>query len=198
MAGTIRRQWHQAMMDTLYRHSNTYAAFAASIVRRRQTDLQAPPQHWGEVLRHPEREGFQLGAQAEINQLEAKGTYEVVDRPTNKQVIPLKWVFTYKTDAYGYLVRHKARICVRGDLQNNPGQDLYAATGAYRTFRILMALVAAFKLICDSADVTNAFLNAIMNEEVYVETPPGFTRCGKVWRLRKALYGLKELKCRIR
>ncbi|KAF6518346.1 hypothetical protein HZS61_002424 [Fusarium oxysporum f. sp. conglutinans] len=138
---------------------------------------------------HPERQGFKRASDAEIKSLKEKGTFELVDYPEGKQVLPLKWVFTYKLDDAGYLIRHKARICVRGDLQHHSGEDIYAATGAYRSFRILMALVCAFGLICHQVDFKNAFVNAEMDEEVYTTCPPGYGQSGKVWRLLKALYG---------
>lgn len=34
----------------------------------------------------------------------------------NKEVIPLTWVLKYKFDEHGWLIKVKARICVRGDL----------------------------------------------------------------------------------
>ena len=61
-------------------------------------------------------------------------------------VIPLTWVFTYKLDTNGYLVKFKARICVRGDLQPRNDRDTYAATLAARIFRALMAMTAAYDL----------------------------------------------------
>ena len=62
------------------------------------------------------------------------------------KIIPLTWVFTYKLDSDGYLLRYKARICIRGDLQPVTEQDTYAATLAIKIFRFLMALTAAFDL----------------------------------------------------
>ena len=44
-------------------------------------------------------------------------------------------------------------------------------------------------------DVKTAFLNGVIEEEVYIEQPEGFTVHGldsHVCRLKKALYGLKQ------
>ena len=44
-------------------------------------------------------------------------------------------------------------------------------------------------------DVKSAFLNGIINEEVYVEQPPRFKSQefpNHVYKLNKALYGLKQ------
>ncbi|WVZ88909.1 hypothetical protein U9M48_035376 [Paspalum notatum var. saurae] len=44
-------------------------------------------------------------------------------------------------------------------------------------------------------DIKSAFLNGLIEEEVYVRQPPGFESArfpGRVYKLRKALYGLKQ------
>ena len=143
------------------------------------------------MLTHPESSGFINAAKLEINYQEKKGTWEEVPRPDNVKVLPLKWVFTYKLDDQGFLVKYKARICVRGDLQPYTGEDLYAATGAYKTFRIFMAIVGAFDLECDQMDAINAFINAPIKEDVYVQWPPGYKKRNTVLKLRRALYGLR-------
>ncbi|KAG7000844.1 Retrovirus-related Pol polyprotein from transposon TNT [Fusarium oxysporum f. sp. conglutinans] len=89
-------------------------------------------------------------------------------------------------------IRHKARICVRGDLQHHSGEDIYAATGAYRSFRISDGSRLCVWADMSPSDFKNAFVNAEMDEEVYTTCPPGYGQSGKVWRLLKALYGLRK------
>ncbi|EFZ03308.2 Integrase, catalytic core [Metarhizium robertsii ARSEF 23] len=189
----VRRHAHALQLERAELGQQlTHAFSSARSIRTHRKHLLPPPDFWHQLRRHPEKEGFRRAADAEIKSLEEKGTFKLVDYPEDKQVLPLKWVFTYKLDDAGYLIRHKARICVRGDLQHHTGDDIYAATGAYRSFRILMALVCAFGLICHQIDFKNAFINAHMDEEVYTTCPPGYGKSGKVWKLRRALYGLRK------
>ena len=61
--------------------------------------------------------------------------------------------------------------------------------------RILLAYACAHNIKLYQMDVKSAFLNGYINEEVYVEQPPGFEDDKKshhVYKLRKALYGLKQ------
>ena len=53
-----------------------------------------------------------------------------------------------------------------------------------------MALVAAFDLDITQYDAMNTFLNAVLDEDVYVSLPDGFKTKGKVWKVIRALYGL--------
>ncbi|CAE7022001.1 Pol protein [Pyrenophora teres f. teres] len=108
------------------------------------------------------------------------------------EVLPLMWVYTYKTDGDGYLSRFKARLVVRGDLQA-PLDNTYAATLAIRNFRALIAIANYFDLELKQYDVPTAFLNARINRTLYAETPAAFRHTkGEVMRVLRALYGLKE------
>jgi hypothetical protein len=71
-------------------------------------------------------------------------------------------VFTYKIGQDGYLTSFKARLVVRGDLQE-PLEDTYAATLAIRNFRALIAIANYFDLELKQYDVPTAFLNAKLN-----------------------------------
>ena len=56
-------------------------------------------------------------------------------------------------------------------------------------------MTAKVKWKLNQMNVKTAFLNGVIEEEVYIEQPPSFEthdRNSHVWRLKKALYGLKQ------
>jgi hypothetical protein len=136
---------------------------------------------------------FKAAAMAEFESCWKKGTFANPDITADRTgAVPLMWVFTYKFDEDGYLLKYKARLFVRGDLQEQYG-DTYAATLAARLFRALMASACAFNLKAMQYDVPNAFLNATLDCTLHVQTPDGFQdRYGQTLRLLRAFYGLKE------
>jgi hypothetical protein len=175
-------------------HTVLMAFTAAQLlnVRPKVNDMPPLPSFWHQVKNHPCAEAIQEACKVEIATLASMGTFEEVSKPEGVPVLPLTWVWTYKNDHEGRFLNIKARICVRGDLQLQTDMDNYAATGAYRTFRILCALIAVFDLECEQMDAINAFINAWLTETVFTRLPDGFTVSGRVWRLIKALYGLRK------
>ena len=57
---------------------------------------------------------------------------------------------------------------------------MYAAIGTYCLLRILLAFIDIFNLECYLVDITNAFLNAVLNKEVYIKYPLGFEVCNYI------------------
>ena len=151
-----------------------------SVNRRiHRSNLPPPPEYFHELRNHPHAEGFQEAILLEFNNLQDRQTFREVDRPAGKQVIPVRWVFTYKFDSDGYLLKYKARLVVRGDLQIRTFEDTRAATLAARVFRLLMAIMAVFDLDAEHLDALNAFINSLIDEEAYVQYPPGVHRSTK-------------------
>ncbi|GJW94275.1 retrovirus-related pol polyprotein from transposon TNT 1-94 [Tanacetum coccineum] len=114
-------------------------------------------------------ESWIVAMQEELNQFVANDVWELVPQPRNMTIIGTKWVFRNKLDENGIVSRNKARILLS-----------YACTIDFKLFQM---------------DVKSAFLNAFINEEVYVAQPLGFIDFEKpdhVYKLNKALYGLKQ------
>ena len=117
----------------------------------------------------------------------------LISQIASQTVLPLLWVFTYKFDTDGYLLKYKARICVRGDLQPQSNMhDTYAATLAAKIFRFFIAIIAYFNLETVQLDVVNAFANNYLDELVYIEHPNGFKEYGKILRLLRVFYDLRR------
>jgi hypothetical protein len=95
-------------------------------------------------------------------------------------------------------VKNKARLVAQGYSQVE-GLDFgktFAPVARLETIRILLAFNASkgFKLY--QMDVKSAFLNDVVQEEVYVRQPPGFESLkytDRVYKLAKALYRLKQV-----
>ncbi|KAL8310867.1 hypothetical protein RB597_001710 [Gaeumannomyces tritici] len=109
------------------------------------------------------------------------------------QVLGCMWVYVYKFNKHGYLDKVKARLVVRGD-QQQKGQleETYASTLAGRSFRTIIAMAAKFDLHMMQLDVSNAFVNAKLPHDIYMEMPAGYRKAGQVLKLLRALYGLRE------
>ncbi|KAJ6437605.1 reverse transcriptase family protein [Purpureocillium lavendulum] len=178
---------------------------AARDHRPHRDDLVRLPKRYQDLENHRMGPEFKDAIRKELHDLLQRGTWRLIERDKARGVpLPLKWVFTYKFDQDGYLQRCKARVCVRGDLQDDDGGlETYAATLAAKTFRIIMATAARFDLDIRQFDVGNAFLYSDLRKDqpVYVQLPQGYVDLGflkpgetstMIAELEKALYGLRE------
>ncbi|KZV30107.1 Cysteine-rich RLK (receptor-like protein kinase) 8 [Dorcoceras hygrometricum] len=130
-----------------------------------------------------------------MNALTKSGTWEMVHLPEGKRTVGCKWVFTVKLKQDGSLERYKARLVAKGFTQTYgiDYQETFAPVAKLNTVRILLSL-ADLDWPLYQMDVKNAFLNGDLQEEVFMDPPPGFEKQfgGKICRLKKSLYGLKQ------
>jgi len=157
----------------------------------------AVPMSYRAAMQSPDSVQWSAAAKAEADQLIANGTFEAVPVsavPSDKKLLSTRWVFTHKTELDGSL-RYKARLVARGDHQRAGADygELYAPVVSGTTLRTLLAVAAVQDWEVDHMDAVTAFLNAPMDEELYVRVPEGFDhKPDTVFRLRKAIYGLKQ------
>jgi hypothetical protein len=133
----------------------------------------------------------------EMDVVEKNRTWELADLPRGHRAITLKWVLKLKRDEVGVIIKHKARLVARGFLQREgiDFNDAFAPVARMESVRLLFALAAQEGWRVHHMDVKSVFLNGDLKEEVYVHQPLGFAildKEGKVLRLRKTLYGLRQ------
>ncbi|KAL0379240.1 UNVERIFIED_CONTAM: Retrovirus-related Pol polyprotein from transposon RE1 [Sesamum radiatum] len=152
------------------------------------------PESFEAVAKH---EVWVQAMEEEIKMIEKNNTWELPERPKDKEVIGVKWIYKTKLNADGSIQKHKPRLIAKGYSQL-PGIDFietFAPVARLDTIRALVAIAANKKWKIYQMDVKSAFLNGYIDEEIYVEQPQGFIAKGykeKVLRLKKALYGLKQ------
>ncbi|CAI7896474.1 unnamed protein product [Closterium sp. NIES-54] len=155
------------------------------------------PRTLAEALRGPEGPAWKAGAEKEVNAMRTMGVWdpEPVDLPPGKKAIGVRYVFRRKTDKEDKVVQHKVRLVAKGYTQE-PEKDydqVFAPVGKLTSGRVLLAEAAVKGWHVQQEDVDHSYLNAVLQEEVYVRQPEGFDDgTGRVYRLHKALYGLKQ------
>jgi Reverse transcriptase (RNA-dependent DNA polymerase) len=71
--------------------------------------------------------------------------------------------------------------------------EVFAPVVRSATMRMLLLEAGARKHLMKQYDIKTAVLNGTLSEEIYMKPPPGqYQKDGKVYRLRKSLYGLKQ------
>ena len=151
----------------------------------------AEPTTRRQALASPNAEQWQKAMQEEVDTITRKGTFLLATLPPGRIALPVKWVFKTKLDAQGAISRFKAK-----GFKEIPGQDYdetFSPVAQYRSLRILLAIAAQYDLDLHQMDVVSAFLNGKIEHEIYIQQPEGFDdKSGRICRLHKAIYGLKQ------
>ncbi|CAI7770809.1 unnamed protein product [Closterium sp. NIES-53] len=150
-----------------------------------------------QALSGPHREKWREAMDRELAALEKRGTWDLIpiEKTVNKIVLTGKWVFRVKTKADGTYEKHKARWVVRGFDQTH-GIDYtltFAPVSRHTSVRLVLCEAASKNFSLRQIDVSNAFLYADVDAEIYVEYPHTYpTNPPSVCKLKKSLYGIKQ------
>jgi len=158
-----------------------------------------PPRTLKAALKTPQANLWHEAATLEYNTLVENNTWEIVELPPGKKAIGSGWVLRVKNNSDGTIEHFKGRIVAKGFSQR-PGIDfneVFAPTFRPATLRLVVAITAIEDMELRSVDITSAFVNGDLDEEIYMKQPEGFHIGGPnmVCRLKKSLYGLKQSAC---
>eukprot|EP00798_Chlamydomonas_sp_ICE-L_P000910 gene909-biopygen3461 len=144
---------------------------------------------------NPHRDVWLLAMRDEMESLHAHGTWQLVKLPLGVVPIKNRWCFSFKHGDNGVVVRQKARVVAKGFLQR-AGLDYdltFAPVTSKSTLRTLLAGMVHNKMFARQLDIKTAFMNGVLEEELYMEQPQGYVVPGGwVCKLIKSLYGLKQ------
>ncbi|GKC04409.1 retrovirus-related pol polyprotein from transposon TNT 1-94 [Tanacetum coccineum] len=135
--------------------------------------------------------------QEEIHEFKRLDVWELIPCPYLAMIIKLKWIFKVNQDEFGRVLKNKARIVAKGYRQKEgiDFEESFTPVARIEAIRIFIANVANKNMTIYQMDVKTAFLNDELREVVYVSQPKGFVdpdNLTHVYRLKKALYGLKH------
>lgn len=109
----------------------------------------------------------------ELRSILKNDVWKLVYRPDNKNIIGSRVILANKYQPDGCVQKGKARIVARGFGQL-PGVDFdetFAPVARLRSIRLAIAIAAHYKMHIHHCDITTAYLNSVIKEEVYMEIP---------------------------
>ena len=135
----------------------------------------------------------------EINDLVATGCFTVVEMPHDRKAIHSRIVLKVKYKADGTYEKHKARLVAKGFMEKL-GSDFfstYSPMASLSTARALMEIAVHYSLGIDHSDIPQAFIKAMLSNDVWLRLPPGVKLIDKmgnvhaIVKLVRSLYGLR-------
>lgn len=155
--------------------------------------INEEPKTYKQAIQHPQ---WVQAMNLELEALLQNKTWIITDLPIGKRPIGCKWVFKIKYNSDGSVERHKARLVAKGYIQVEEIDffDTFSPVAKLTTIRLLLAIASSQKWHLHQLGVHNAFLHGHLEEEIYMQLPPGLTttKPNQVCRLLKSLYGLKQ------
>lgn len=175
-----------------------------STVRRNSTDdpttrrnlsatVECEPNSYEDALSCADKDKWKIAICEELAAHADNGTWELVPKRAHMREITAKWIFKIKDDIEGK--RYKARLVARGFSQREGADysEIFAPVVRMDSVRLLFSLTAQLNLKFKQFDITTAFLNGEVSEELYLAPPEGLSASSdQTCRLKRSLYGLKQ------
>ncbi|KAK3895615.1 hypothetical protein Pcinc_000538 [Petrolisthes cinctipes] len=155
------------------------------------------PTSVSEALLSDHKEHWMDAMKQEMSSIQESDVYELVELPKGSKALKCRWVFKKKILRNGSVERYKARLVAQGCSQKFgiDYDETFCPVARFESVRTVLALASQRGMKLHHMDVTTAFLNGTLMEEVYMKQPDGFVEQGKetmVCKLKKSIYGLKQ------
>ena len=167
--------------------------------------LSPEPTHFSEVQPEvcAEHERWKEAMDDEIASMVQFGVYRRLPKSAagTRQILGCRWVFKRKVNKQGVVCRYRSRLVAQGFRQrafdSYQPDETFSPVVHKDTLRLFLSVCAAQNLRIFQCDVKSAFLQAPLNEKIYMRAPPGYTSVTssgeeEILELSSAIYGLKQ------
>ena len=140
--------------------------------------IHQEPTSFNEARSSPEKDQWSRAMDREMESLRTNEVWELTTLPPGKRAVGSKWVYKVKTGGVGAVERYKARLVAQGFNQRQGADydETFCPVVRMESFRTLVALSTQHNLELHHVDVTTAFLNGVLEEEVFMRQPEGYTK----------------------
>ena len=143
----------------------------------------------------PER--WMVAMKAEIEQLNARHTWDLVKPPPGANIMGSMWVYDIKWDGEGNRIKDKARLVGKGYTQQLgvDYNEMWAGVTRLESVRMTAAVAAKNNLKLWRIDFVGAYLNSLTKEDIYMKQPEGFVKPGfedHACKLIHTIYGTMQ------
>jgi histone deacetylase 1/2 len=171
----IRYPIPKALMTTLQPQNKEPTCYSTAVKHH----------HWREAMNK------------EFDALLVNGTWTLVPKPPNANLVGCKWVYKVKRKADGNIEHFKAHLVAKGFHQQK-GVDFgetFSPVVKPPIVRLVLSLAVSHGWYLRQIDVQNAFLHSLLHKDVFMTQPPGFIHPQlphQVCKLQRSLYGLRQ------
>ena len=160
------------------------------------------PKSYRHAIRSRHAEYWREAMAKELGGLVALHTWDLVlasNMPPGSNLMNCHYVYTVKRKSDGSIEKWKARLVADGNTQKY-GVDfdrVFSTVVKTSTIRLVLIIAAARDYNLSSIDIRQAYLQALLQEDLFMRPPPGIwpfdsQRRPLVCKLRRSLYGLKQ------
>ena len=157
------------------------------------------PTTYEEAIKSDNSTQWKAAMDAEISTLQANDTWTIKPLPVNREETKGRWVYTIKQGSQPGKIQYKARYVARGysQIKGIDYDETYSPTTRFTSIRTLLQKAVNENLHLHQLDVKGAYLNALIDKDIYVQQPPGYEQVDArnthlTCHLNKSLYGLKQ------
>ncbi|HSQ51075.1 MAG TPA: DNA N-6-adenine-methyltransferase, partial [Nitrospiraceae bacterium] len=157
---------------------------------------------YARVMSQRDRHLWEAAMRKELQELHKLATWTTAALPPGRKCVRHKWVFRRKMLPEGTVERYKARLVGKGFTQvaGVDYHEVFSPVVRADSARIALTFALSTNRIVKQVDIGNAYLNAPLEEDIFLSIPEGMTLLGEegsipaghVLKLLKGLPGLRQ------